>query len=88
MYKNQYEVSVIVRARQTVTLDHEDKTLCYGAVDDIIENEYFQIMDATNIVPVGEVEADMDEEVYEAIHKKITAYESGEDNEIRKRTNA
>lgn len=52
-----------------VELDEEEKTLEYHNVDEIYENDYIQVFDVTNIIPVGHVEFDGDdEEMYEKVH--------------------
>lgn len=78
-YKNKYELYVIVRASQTIKLDHENTSVEYEGIDEIFENEHVQIYDVTNGKPVGDVDWYGDDvEMYEEIDIAIMEYEAKE----------
>lgn len=80
MYKNRYQIYVVCKASQVVTLDHDGRTLNYHEVDEIYDNEHLQIYDATNECPVGHIDNNLhdDEELYRLAHEMITEYEDKE----------
>lgn len=76
-YKHEYHIYVVCKASQIVTLNHEEEALSYHEVDEIYDNEHYQIYDITDNVPVGHIDAEPDDyEMFRSINKMIKEYET------------
>lgn len=76
-YTGTYSIHAEVEAIQPLTLDHENKTVIYGVIEEITGNIVTSVIDVNRGVVVFSVDDDEEEEeIYGQIHEAILEYEA------------